>query len=280
MSDIFDSFTKKKEFLVCIDSDGCAMDTMNSKHFYCFGPCMIEEWDLLPWKDEVQRRWNEVNLYTMTRGINRFKGLSMVLSEVDQRYKKIEGVEELSVWVNEAKELSNASLSQRIKEGGGPVLKQALNWSVKVNQMVEKLPESEKKPFGGVSEGLWAIHQKADVAIVSSANQDAIQKEWEGHGLLQYTDLLLSQDCGSKAYCIRRLLEKGYRKGQVLMVGDAPGDREAADSNGVLYFPILVRQESYSWNRLLTEGLKKFVDGSYQGAYQQAQIEEFEENLR
>ena len=72
MSDIFDSFTKKKEFLVCIDSDGCAMDTMNSKHFYCFGPCMIEEWDLLPWKDEVQRRWNEVNLYTMTRGINRF----------------------------------------------------------------------------------------------------------------------------------------------------------------------------------------------------------------
>ena len=141
MSDIFDSFTKKKEFLVCIDSDGCAMDTMNSKHFYCFGPCMIEEWDLLPWKDEVQRRWNEVNLYTMTRGINRFKGLSMVLSEVDQRYKKIEGIEELSVWVNEAKELSNASLSQRIKEGGGPVLKQALNWSVKVNQMVEKLPE-------------------------------------------------------------------------------------------------------------------------------------------
>lgn len=280
MIDIFDSFTKKKEFLVCIDSDGCAMDTMNSKHFYCFGPCMIEEWGLSPWKDEVQKRWNEVNLYTMTRGINRFKGLSMLLTEVDQKYKTIEGVEELSAWADEAKELSNASLSQRIKEGGGPVLKKALNWSVKVNQMVEKLPEGEKKPFGGVSEGLSLIHQKADVAIVSSANQDAIQKEWEGHGLLQHTDILLSQDCGCKAYCIRRLLEKGYKKEQVLMVGDAPGDWEAADRNGVLYFPILVRQESCSWNRLLTEGLEKFVNGSYLGAYQQALIEEFKENLR
>ena len=280
MSDIFNSFTKKKDFLVCIDSDGCAMDTMNSKHFYCFGPCMIEEWELTPWKDEVQKRWNEVNLYTMTRGINRFKGLSMVLNEVNQKYKKIEGIEELSAWTNEAKELSNNSLIQKIKESDSAMLKQVLEWSIKVNQMVEKLPESEKKPFGGVMEGLQAIHQKADIAIVSSANQDAIEKEWEDHGLLQYTDILLSQDCGSKAYCIERLLEKGYKKEKVLMIGDAPGDRDAAGVNGVLYFPILVKKECDSWNRLLTESMEKFVSGSYQGAYQQARIEEFEENLR
>ena len=165
MSKIFDGFTKKKNFLVCIDSDGCAMDTMNSKHFYCFGPCMIEEWELTPWKDEVQRRWNEVNLYTMTRGINRFKGLAMLLNEVDRTYKSIEGIEEFSAWADKARELSNASLSKTMEKSSSTIFKKALAWSVKVNQMVEKLPECEKKPFGGVAEGLWAIHQKADVAF-------------------------------------------------------------------------------------------------------------------
>ena len=35
-------FQKQKDFLVCVDSDGCAMDTMDIKHFRCFGPCMVE----------------------------------------------------------------------------------------------------------------------------------------------------------------------------------------------------------------------------------------------
>ena len=36
-------FKRQKDFLVCVDSDGCAMDI---KHFNCFGPCMVEEWGL------------------------------------------------------------------------------------------------------------------------------------------------------------------------------------------------------------------------------------------
>ena len=30
-------FTKENEYLICIDSDGCAMDTMDIKHISCFG---------------------------------------------------------------------------------------------------------------------------------------------------------------------------------------------------------------------------------------------------
>jgi hypothetical protein len=41
---IFDHFERKHDFLVCVDSDGCVMDTMNCKHFHCFGPCMVAEW--------------------------------------------------------------------------------------------------------------------------------------------------------------------------------------------------------------------------------------------
>ena len=72
---IFDSFERKHDYLVCVDSDGCVMDTMNCKHFHCFGPCMVAEWGLEEWQDEILARWNVINLFSMTRGINRFKGL-------------------------------------------------------------------------------------------------------------------------------------------------------------------------------------------------------------
>lgn len=61
-----EEYRKQKEFLVCVDSDGCAMDTMNSKHFYCFGPCMVREWGLEGWQDEILPRWNEINLYSLS----------------------------------------------------------------------------------------------------------------------------------------------------------------------------------------------------------------------
>ena len=35
-----------KDFLVCIDSDGTAMDTMTIKHQRCFGPLIIPTWKL------------------------------------------------------------------------------------------------------------------------------------------------------------------------------------------------------------------------------------------
>ena len=72
---IFDTFEKKHDYLVCVDSDGCVMDTMNCKHFHCFGPCMVDEWELDAWREEILDRWNVINLFSMTRGINRFKGL-------------------------------------------------------------------------------------------------------------------------------------------------------------------------------------------------------------
>ena len=51
--DPYEGFAKTKDFLICIDSDGCAMDTMDIKHFRCFGTCMIEEWGL---KEQEEKR--------------------------------------------------------------------------------------------------------------------------------------------------------------------------------------------------------------------------------
>ena len=273
-------YRKQKDFLVCVDSDGCAMDTMDIKHFRCFGPCMVEEWGLEQWAQPILARWNDINLYTMTRGINRFKGLALALREIDGKYRRIDGVDELERWVANAPALSNDGVKAAIKAGGGEVLSKALSWSMKVNESINAMPFDVKKPFDGVLEGLKYAHDLADIAIVSSANLQAVEEEWALYGLLDHVDILLAQNVGSKAFCIQELLKKGYDKDKVLMTGDAPGDLDAAKSNGVLYYPILVRHEKESWTEFRETAVGKLTSGNYSGTYQQEKIEAFLGNLK
>lgn len=281
MSTIFDSFERKHDFLVCVDSDGCAMDTMDIKHFRCFGPCMIEVWGLHAHEQELLARWNEVNLYTMTRGINRFKGLAIALKEAEETYDdvQIDDLETFLRWTETTKELSNRAIEEVLAQKESKSLRMALEWSERVNVAIKNLPEEENLPFEGAKAGLAAAHAVADVAIVSSANAGAVREEWTRHNLIAHTDIMLAQDAGTKAYCIGQLLQEGYEKDHVLMIGDAPGDQKAAEDNGVLYYPILVKKEKSSWERFLSEGLEKFLSGTYSGKYQEERIKEFQKNL-
>lgn len=272
-------FTPAKAWLVCVDSDGCAMDTMDIKHFRCFGPCMVEEWNLQKWEKPILERWNEINLYSMTRGVNRFKGLAMALTEINRTYCPIEGVEELAQWVQSAPELSNRAVEQAAATAKGPCLAKALAWSQKVNAAINALPESEKNPFPGAAEGLEAAHAVADVAVVSSANREAVEEEWARCGLLDKVDVVCCQDTGSKADCIAALLGKGYAPDHVVMVGDAPGDKTAAEKNGVWFYPILVRHEAESWRELASEGLERFRQDDF-APYAETKGQQFEQNLQ
>lgn len=281
MQNTLERFTANKNFLICIDSDGCAIDTMDVKHINCFGPSLVEEWKLDKWKEEILTSWNEVNLYTLTRGINRFKGLAVALSEINEKYIKIDGIEEYLKWTRETKELSNESLEKEIKKNGSNLtcLKKALEWSKAVNNSIENLKSEEKKPFDGVKEAILRAKEVADVAIVSSANEKAVLEEWEENGLLKDVDIVLTQNVGSKAYCINSLLKKGYEKDNVLMVGDAIGDYESAKINDVLYYPIQVRKEKESWKRFVDEALVKLLNGSYRDEYEENIVAEFKNNL-
>ena len=276
----FSAFTKKRDYLICVDSDGCAMDTMDIKHFKCFGPCMVEEWNLEEHQDEILKRWNEINLYTITRGINRFKGLAMALCEINEKYTVIEDVDKLKAWTDTAPELSNGALEKIIaEEGSSTIFKKALSWSKKVNQAITSLPDDTKLPFPMVKEALELAHKHADVAIVSSANLGAVLEEWEMHGLIDHVDVIMSQNDGSKAHCIDQLLKKGYYNIKVVMCGDAPGDLDAAEKNGVFFFPILVRQEMESWCEFMDQGLTRLLNDRYGGEYQKNKIKEFYKNL-
>ena len=263
---IFDTFERKHDYLVCVDSDGCVMDTMNCKHFHCFGPCMVTEWGLEEWKDAILDRWNVINLFSMTRGINRFKGLAMALSEIHVQYKPIAGIEALVHWADTAPALSNDGVAKAIATAEGDaklIFQKALSWSKAVNAAIVELDESLKVPYAGAKEGLICAHQFADVAMVSSANRDAVEEEWGKFGLLEHTDIVLAQDIGSKAACIKEMLKFGYDLNKVVMVGDAPGDCDAAEKNGVHYYPILVNHEKESWDEAIAIAFGKLQSGEY-----------------
>ena len=279
MSNILEKFIKNKDFLICIDSDGCAIDTMDIKHIKCFGPCMITEWNLEKWRKTILDSWNEVNLYTLTRGINRFKGLAVALTEINDKYIKIEGLDEFLKWTEETLELSNESLEAELEKTNNICIKSALEWSKAVNKSIDLLSDDEKCPFEGVKEAIIAAKKIADIAIVSSANEKAVLDEWSHNGLLENVDIVLTQNIGSKAYCISKLIEKGYDRTKVLMVGDALGDLKAAESNEVLYYPIMVKKEKDSWERFTKEALEKFIGDLYIGEYQEKVINEFRLNL-
>lgn len=272
-------FVKKKDFLICVDSDGCAMDTMDIKHKKCFGPCMITEWGLEKWENEILERWNEINLYSVTRGINRFKGLAVMLAEINEKITKIDGLDALLTWAENTKETSNASIEKEIEKTNSECLKKALNWSLALNRAIDKLSDEQKKPFEGVKETLEKLHSFADIAIVSSANKSAVVEEWTKYGLINSVDIILTQENGNKAHCIAEMKKKGYKDGKVLMVGDADGDYKAAESNGVYFYPIRVKHEKESWSKLNNETAQMFYEGKLNEDYRNNLIRIFYENF-
>ncbi|WP_209123817.1 HAD family hydrolase [Alkalihalobacillus sp. BA299] len=272
-------FEKTKPYLVCVDSDGCAMDTMDVKHQKCFGPKAIEVWGLQDIEERFMEIWNEVNLYSISRGINRFKGLVRTFDLVAEEGYEISDLSTVKEWTETTDELSNPSLEREIAKTDDQQLKKTLDWSLKVNQAITELSDDDE-PFSGVKEGLAKINDGADIAIVSSANGGAVRDEWTRHELISHVQAMLGQESGTKAHCIAELQKFGYEPTKILMVGDAPGDLEAAKVNCVLYYPILVGNERFSWERLASEALTKFYEGSFAGEYQQQLINEFHSNLQ
>lgn len=133
--------TKKEAFVFCVDSDGCAMDTMTYKHQLFFGPIAAEVFGVTN-TEVFLKEWDRVNLYSRTRGVNRFVGLVMGLD-----YAGLKGIDRLKDWVANTKSLSNASLEAELAKEAGDDLQKALEWSNEVNRQI-KAYEGEALAFG------------------------------------------------------------------------------------------------------------------------------------
>ncbi len=275
----FREYQKKNDFLICVDSDGSAMNTMEIKHVSCFGPCLVEEWGLQEYEKQVLWIWNAINLYSVNRGINRFAGLELVLEYIDKHITPIEDIDSLSRWIDFSSELSNAALIRYMEDNDSIILPKVLRWSQTVSLHISMIPVESRHPYEGVAESLISAHEECDIVVVSEANPDAMYEEWELHGLAYYVDMILNQNIGSKEFCVSCLLDKGYDPTRVIMIGDAMEDLEVARACGVCFYPITLYKEEDSWRRFEMEALERFYEGTYAGAYQDKLIEEFVEAL-
>ncbi|MDD5993936.1 MAG: HAD family hydrolase [Clostridiales bacterium] len=269
-----------KQYAFCVDSDGCVMDTMTPKHRFCFGPALIEEWHLQTWEKEAQRRWEEINLWHETRGINRFAGIFLFLQEWREKVEYAEDLPVFENWLQKTREYSEKSLEKEIQRTGSRLLSQVLAWSKQVNERIEALPESQKQIFPMAKEALGFLCESADIYIISSANQKAVKQEWERCGIFSYVTDCMTQEKGTKKECLQLVAARGYQKENMLMTGDAIGDLEAAKFGKVAFFPILAGKEEMSWKQGEKEVFPRWLAGTYSNELQKKYELEFYGNLR
>ena len=60
MANALTDFTKKREFLICMDSDGCVMDTVRIKHSTVMCPELIRVFALDDHADFITAAWDEM----------------------------------------------------------------------------------------------------------------------------------------------------------------------------------------------------------------------------
>ena len=134
-------------------------------------------------------------------------------------------------------------------------------------------------PFPFVRESLELLQQNADAVVVSQTPTDALVREWREHSLESLVRLIAGQELGTKKQHLKLATEGRYAQDHVLMIGDAPGDYDAARANKALFFPVNPGHEEASWERFYKEGIHKFLNGEYAGKYEAGLIAEFEKLL-
>lgn len=278
------AFNAGKEFLVCIDSDGCVFDSMEIKHKECFCPNFIKYWSLQGCSKFAREVWEFFNLYSKWRGTNRWPELVMCLDalrergDVKARGIEVHSVERLRRWIDEESKLGNPALRELVKVEDSEELRLALEWSEAVDASIEDMVHGVT-PFPMVEACLQKFGELADMIVVSQTPVAALEREWGEHGIDKYVPLICGQEMGKKNEHIRYCARDQYKKENILMLGDAPGDRRAAEDNDALFYPILPGREQESWQRLHDEAIGKFFAGDYAGAYAESLIAEFEASL-
>ncbi|MFP6604609.1 MAG: HAD hydrolase-like protein [Pirellulaceae bacterium] len=274
--------TPKYDFLVGIDSDGCTFDTMELKHKECFIPHTVNFYELQAVSKYAREAAEFVNLYSKSRGINRFPALVETLQwlqkrpEVAARGITIEVPRAVEQWIAEESKLGNPTLTEKVAATGDSELQRALDWSLAVNETIARTVRGVP-PFPCVRESLVRLQGQTDMLVCSATPNEALTAEWTEHEMDQYVEAICGQESGSKKETLSNAAH--YAPDHTLMIGDAPGDCRAAEANNCLFFPINPGEEEASWQRFLDEGIDKFLKQEFSGDYQQQLLAEFDSYL-
>lgn len=269
------------EYFVGIDSDGCAFDTMEIKHKECFCPNTVMYWGLQSISKYARDAWDFVNLYSKSRGCNRFLALLETIQllserkEVLDRKAKLPDMGPLIEWTKKESKLGNPALKVYASEVSDPVIDIALKWSEAINVMINEMVHGIT-PFPYMRESLQKLSEKADSMVISQTPVEALTREWTENEIIQYVKIIAGQEFGKKEEHLKYGAKGKYDDKKILMIGDAPGDMKAAKANGVLFYPINPGEEEKSWERFYNESLDLFFEGKYTEAYEKKLIDEFQ----
>ena len=273
-------FQPKHDFFIGIDSDGCVFDSMEIKHKECFAPMFVKHHNLQAVSKYAREVWDFVNLYSKTRGANRFPALTRALNllrdrpEVQARNVNVPSYPALDEWMERETKLGNATLAAEV-EGGNEGLAHIKVWSDGVNEQVADIVHGVP-PFPLLRETLEKALGQADMMVISQTPCDALEREWAEHDISRFVEIIAGQEMGTKTEHLKFAAVDKYAAEKILMIGDAPGDHKAAKANGVLFYPILPGREEDSWERLHGEALDRFFAGTYAGEYEEKLFAEFD----
>jgi phosphoglycolate phosphatase-like HAD superfamily hydrolase len=280
-----ESFQPESAYFVGVDSDGCVFDVMELKHKECFCPAFINWFGLQGSAGQARETWEFVNLYSRSRGLNRFKAVAQALRLLNRRPEVVaqRGGEfhtaALDEWISRESRLGEPALQAYLKahperDSGPKLLERSLNWSRDVAAAVERVVH-DLPPIREAVDVLQSLRGRADSLVVSQAATRDLEREWVEHAIDTTVRGMAGQELGTKSEHLRMATAGKYVPGRVLMVGDAPGDHQAAADSRALFFPIVPGRERASWRHLGEEGLDRFFNGSFAGAYQQKLLDEF-----
>lgn len=274
------SFQPRGDHFIGIDSDGCVFDAMEIKHKECFIPATIKCWRLQAVSSLVRETSEFVNLYSDGRGLNRWLALLRVFDlladrpEVAQRGVLVPAGTALRRFVASRFPLSGTGLRRYAALHPDPELDTALVWTDEVDERIADMVH-DVPPFANVRQSLAAASGVADLMVVSATPSDALSREWTEHDLAGYMDLIAGQEQGTKGRHLELAAKGKYPDDHILLIGDAPADRDTAAASAVLFYPINPGSEAESWRRFRDEALDRFLTGRYAGSYQDALLAEF-----
>ncbi|MCC5843158.1 MAG: HAD family hydrolase [Verrucomicrobia bacterium] len=279
----------EKPFLIGVDSDGCVFDSMELKHKECFCPAFIDCFGFQAVGKPARETWEFVNLYSKTRGLNRFKAVVEAIRRLNERPEvraglgRVIATDELETWIASETRLSETVLGQYIQAHrnelqSDSILLQTLNWSIDVAEAVKKIIH-DLPPIAEARTALEVLSADADCMVVSQTPCADLIREWNEHDITRFTRIIAGQEQGTKSEHLALAAGDKYAENHVLMIGDAPGDHQAAAENGFLFFPIVPGRERESWGELLNQGLPRLFEGRYAGAYQDSLLTAFHDSL-
>jgi len=281
---LLEDFKPEKDFFIGIDSDGCVFDTMEVKHKEFFCPNTVKYFGLFAISKYVRETWDFVNLYSVTRGINRFPALLKVMEllaarpEVQETGINLPDMSPLRHWVSGETRLGNPAFKEYVGNNPHPALVPVLEWTLAINEDIARWLRNTP-PFPYARKSIEKLSIVADAIVVSQTPLEALTREWREHSIDGFVKTIAGQEQGTKSEHIAIAAANRYPSDRILMIGDAPGDLKASTDNGALFFPVVPGHENKSWKLFHDEALGRFIAGTYKGEYQDRLIDEFRRSL-